>query len=598
MTKRHNDAVREARAILASIPIFAQALCGEQGVEVQFSASAGTASTDGTRITLPALPMPTKSSELEVCEKLIDLVRLFIPHEAGHIRYSAFAPIRDMKSDLGRSLLNAIEDPRMELELIQSLRGTREQLDKGCERVAEMGFFDPLDASADPAELMSLYVLYQLRGTLREQEPFLDRAEATRPGLVEVFGERFADRLDILLATDGMNMRSTYCAAKLTNAILEVVKDEEQKTEQEKKPKPDEGKPEDGKPDAGDQAGSPQAGDASSTPDGAKQAGGGQPGGKEASDQAGSDADASQGQGAGSGKANPFTQAQADASKGCRDLGDVVSEAIGKANEQADAAQVPRTITGTVQGASEEQGAMQPQSSRPLDPLPAQMATRALKTRLRSVLQSQAMSRSHESVRGHRISNRRVHRTGQYDRRLFVHQEERKGVETVVYLLGDTSGSMQNGRIEMLSDALFATADAMHSLSGVRVGMGAFPGNRVLLPIGANPKSALSRLGLRNAGGTPMGSAMYWAARQLAGRSEQRKILMVLTDGEPENRANVEAASEALEGMGVEVFGIGIQHESVTRLFARHCVVWKLDELPGEVLGMLRGALMKPQKAA
>lgn len=594
MMKRHIDAVREARAILASIPIFAQALCGEKGVTVHFSAYADTATTDGEKITLPALPMPSRSEDLPVCEQLIDLVRLFIPHEAGHIRYSAFEPMRRMTSVLGRSLLNAIEDPRMELELIQSLRGTRAQMDRGCERLAEMGFFPALDATAKPAELMSLYVLYQLRGTLREQEPFLDRAEATRPGLVEVFGKQFADRLDVLLATDGMCMRSTYDAESLANAILAVVKDEEKKAEQKGK-EGDPSKPDKG-PDGGGESGDTQASPQSGSDNDNASAKGAPSGDGDTKD--GDQGAGGSGQGGdGAANANPFTQAQADGSGGCRDLGDVVSEAISKANAEADAKGISRSVVEWVKGASEEQGEVHPQAVTPMDPLPAQMATRALKTRLRSVLQSQAISRSHESIRGHRISNRRVHRTGQYDRRLFVYQEEQKGVETAVFVLGDTSGSMRD-RIETLRQSMFATADAMHSLAGVKVGMGTFPGNRVLLPIGGNPKSALDRLGLKASGGTPMGQAMYWAARQLAVRSEPRKILMVLTDGDPDDRETVEAACEALRGLGVEVFGVGIQHGSVQWLFERHCVVDALDELPARMLGMLRDALVKPRLAA
>ena len=119
-----------------------------------------------------------------------------------------------------------------------------------------------------------------------------------------------------------------------------------------------------------------------------------------------------------------------------------------------------------------------------------------------------------------------------------------------------------------------------------------FPSNRILIPIGAAPASRLDHLAVQATGGTPMGEAMYWAARQLSRRREPRKILMVMTDGTPSDPWEVEMAKAALERMGVEVFGVGIGADEVSKLFPKHCVIRSINELPSVMLDMLHKALV------
>ncbi len=605
------SALQEARAILASIPIFAQALCGEKSVQVVFSNTAQTACTDGKKITLPGLPVPTHPTQLDVCRQLADLVGVFIPHEVGHIRYSSFRVIKDLRTQLERSLLNAIEDPRMELEMIRDLPGTRQQMDVGLDRLADMGWFPPLTVNDDPSELVSMYVLYYLRGGIREQARMHEAAVASRPALVEVFGNKFVERLEAIMEVDGSTMRSTKDAAEMGRRILKALQQAEQEKEEEQQQSGQSNEKSDGQ--SGDQGNS--AGDGQSDGDEADApAGGGKKGGKAGGKKAGaadskadgghggqnpgdqsSDAgsDAGGGAGSGAGSSNPFTQA-INGDKGARDLGEILSDALQATQDDARSQGLTPVIHDVVNSVEAEQKRVKADSLDAFDPMEAAMATRALKTKLRSHLQTATLQRTHDSVRGNRISPRKVHRTGQYDRRLFVHQDDRKGIETVVYLLGDTSGSMQGARITTLARSLYAVAESMGSVPGVKVGLGLFPGNEIVLPIGASPRAAVPRLGLSASGGTPMSTAMTWAGRQLAARKEPRKLLLVLTDGEPENRQAVVGVMAGLEHMGIEVYGVGIQHLGVKQLFDRHCVVEDLHTLPTAILGMLKETMLKP----
>src|SRR5690606_21596986 len=216
-------------------------------------------------------------------------------------------------------------------------------------------------------------------------------------------------------------------------------------------------------------------------------AGGGKKGGKAGGKKAGaadsktdggqsSDAgsDAGGGAGSGAGSSNPFTQA-INGDKGARDLGEILSDALQATQDDARSQGLTPVIHDVVNSVEAEQKRVKADSLDAFDPMEAAMATRALKTKLRSHLQTATLQRTHDSVRGNRISPRKVHRTGQYDRRLFVHQDDRKGLETVVYLLGDTSGSMQGARITTLARSLYAVAESMGSVPGVKVGLGLFP---------------------------------------------------------------------------------------------------------------------------
>lgn len=621
LNKRIKCAVNDARITLASIPIFAQQLCGEKNVTIKFDIMAETAMTDGSKITLPALPLPVREDQVDVCEQLADMVRVFIPHEVGHIRYSDFSVVRRVKSQLGRSLLNAIEDPRMELEMISHFPGTRRQMDVGLERLKSMGgWFEMLTAANEPAQVLTMYVLYYLRGHLRGQDSMLDLAEASRPAAVEVFGENFVDRLEVLLETDGMSMRSTADASALTTKILKVVKDEERKHQEEsskgagEKPDEQQGEETGGGGGGGDQGNADGQGDSSGSEGGAKDASGdadpgskGQGGGdssqgqKDQADTGGSGSHSGVGSGAGDSPSNPFTRAIENGDQGCKDLGEVLSKAIEAKNKEASMKQVNEKLSDVVSSAMNESRSMAYEDPDPLDPQDGLIAARALKTRLRSHLQTRTLSRSHESVRGNRISPRKIHRTGQYDRRLFVHQDDQKGVETAVYLLADTSGSMaEHGRIAMLRPSLYAVADAMNSIQGVKVGAGIFPTNQTVIPMGSDPRGSLRRLNLRSGGATPMATSLAWAGRQMANRKEPRRILMILTDGTPavHTYGAVRSTTAALEAMGIEVFAIGIQHDGVKELFEKNCVITDLEMLPVKMIEMLKQSLMKPLKRA
>jgi cobalamin biosynthesis protein CobT len=103
----------------------------------------------------------------------------------------------------------------------------------------------------------------------------------------------------------------------------------------------------------------------------------------------------------------------------------------------------------------------------------------------------------------------------------------------------------------------------------------------------------------------PDGEALTWAAGRLAEQRAGRRILMVLSDGYPATgdghpvilRTDLKARIEEIEGMGIDLIGIGLLDDAVENFYAHNIVVRKLDELPALAFSVLSDMLLKRQRA-
>ena len=95
------------------------------------------------------------------------------------------------------------------------------------------------------------------------------------------------------------------------------------------------------------------------------------------------------------------------------------------------------------------------------------------------------------------------------------------------------------------------------------------------------------------------GEALLWAHQRLLGRPEQRRILMVISDGAPVDDATLSAnpgnylerhlrdAIEYIENRSdVELTAIGIGHD-VTRYYRRAVTIVDAEELGGTMMNQL-----------
>lgn len=114
---------------------------------------------------------------------------------------------------------------------------------------------------------------------------------------------------------------------------------------------------------------------------------------------------------------------------------------------------------------------------------------------------------------------------------------------------------------------------------------------------GFNDPLNTARLGIGNYqrvvdGGTPMGEAMVTLMPELLARPEERKIMFVLTDGQPNDPNITVRARKALEKAGVDVVGIGIGQNIAEHLFPRNATVSSAEDLAKATMDHLGKALL------
>ena len=75
---------------------------------------------------------------------------------------------------------------------------------------------------------------------------------------------------------------------------------------------------------------------------------------------------------------------------------------------------------------------------------------------------------------------------------------------------------------------------------------------------------------------------------------ENRKIILIITDGKPDSVENTEKAIEHGKRLGFEFYGIGIQNQNILSLLPGSSkVITKLEELSPTMFSLLESAMLK-----
>ncbi|MGE4292822.1 MAG: hypothetical protein AB7E32_11510 [Desulfovibrio sp.] len=205
----------------------------------------------------------------------------------------------------------------------------------------------------------------------------------------------------------------------------------------------------------------------------------------------------------------------------------------------------------------------------------ARRITLALRTRLQGKLQAQLVCHNVPSSRG-RVAPTRLHRLAVRDAKVFLRQGQRTAMNTAVHLLLDCSGSMRR-RITVAGQVCHVLARTME-LMGINVAVTVFPAGhgeddlQTVAPLVRHGQPVHTRFGLAASGKTPMGEALWWAILEMVPLREQRKILLLVTDGDPDNHETAKQALSAARLAEIEVFGLGIDSPGITSLMPRRSI--------------------------
>jgi len=575
-----------------ALPILLTALGGKMGVKIEVMGDA--AYTDGETIRIPALP-------IEGSPSLRTRAYGYGGHEASHVRNTDMRAFTEFarKGEFAKHILNIVEDIRIERALIAEFPGMAKVL---AELVADIvatqpKSFAPPSLQDPPEAILAAWLLITRRYRVLKQDA-LAKADAESEAVFRAtFPAAFRLKLEALLAglpyMDG-GKPATAEAVKVAQAILDLIQHEAKKPD----PNPKQGQTSGGEGKQGDQ----------NQDDKGKQdsvsAGGntgqeandrkGQ-GGDTTSDQSGRSAD---GTGASESSQEPNGSALRElASKGAcangvpKELATELSDAL-RDGLVKDAKRVPDQRVVTIDWRQIDGGLCNPARAMNL--------AGPMRQRLRLLVEDQARVRPRAVRSGNRLMTSRLARAAMGDSRVFRTQEEARATNAALHLLVDCSESMSSVANEAGTAAL-ALAEALDTMKAVNLAITGFGSSWVtpMLRHGERLNAAnRNRIRGHARGCTPLAEALVTVSGVLLNQSEDRKVMIILTDGAPSG--GYEASAEIvkrLRAQGVIVLGIGLgvgTSSFMPQIFGSdHEVIASADEMLEAIFRMTQRAITR-----
>jgi cobaltochelatase CobT len=583
-----------------AFPIVAAAIGNRFGIQVKVGGD--QAYTDGKLIQLPAYNGNDPDYQ--------DYAWGLLAHEAAHLRYSDFT-LAYGPSVLRRRLCGAIEDVRIEYELAKDFPGTRLTLRTVIEKMIANGGFVAAKDDDHPANVLYGYVLKSLRARVLGQTALNPLVEISEQVLKSHFPAGAVIRLKGLLSEVPDSLTSETDCLHLADRILTLIEQEcenpVQEDAQHQQNQAAQGN--------ADTEASMSKGDIESDNDhdrsgtntddaDSSQVSSGPGETTDRDDTAGMDLMPSQmadkelaGQEDGSNYPSLMAtlQSASDADFD-RDVFDVVKSALALDDRDA-----PETVM--------------PIGLKPLGNAAAglnlisQVQSESVKIRaaLQGWVQSQSLDRSHPACRGRRVIGRRLPQLALGDPKVFTRRLVKPAPNTAIHLLLDKSDSMEESvwgdkhqsvanRLSIALEASMALALAFEGIAGVNPGMTAFPGRDDtsvfrLLEHGERVRANSAAFSLRAGGTTPMTEAVWFAAAALLRCREPRKVLLVMTDGQPNDILSTLEILQRCRHSGIETVGVGLGLD-VSHLFPVAIMISELRELRTQLFALSKAVLL------
>lgn len=550
------------KTLTDALPIVAAAYGRKFGIPVRVGGT--QALTDGGVIVIPAIGTdPTART----------LAWGYLAHEAAHVRYTDFALPR-AHTPLERFVQGVIEDIRIEGELIAVYPGTRRTLDAVVAALVADGSLSAVCETERPSDILGNGFLALARHRYRKQEALASHAEEADRVMRAVFQPRFVHRLQGLMS-EIPRLATTASSIDLARRIVELIEEESREQPPPAPTRPNSPSDADGDADSDAGSGMGERGDDAERDDAGD---GGSENGPSADD-GGEDRDEEDEQGQ-DGRPADAGADDPDSTTAGNDTRRALQQAL-----SATDADLPEDLFASVaqvlNGQRRDPATLLPAAETYLGDLRSgRMALDRVKghsaklaARLQGLIETRTLERARTGRHGRSLSPRHLHRAGVGDPRVFRIREQAIAPNTALHLLVDLSSSMSAGRDAIALDAAAALALALEPVKGVSRAVTAFPSlqghaekvTRIL----AHGERVASRVGAfvqRGRGGTPMTGALWFAAADLLARRETRKVIITLTDGQPDDLCTAADLIERAGAAGIEMIGVGIAVD-VGRLF-------------------------------
>lgn len=542
-----------------ALPIVAAAYGEKFGVKVLIQGQ--DAFTDGERIVIPTANPDDPHYQ--------QIAWGYLAHEAAHIRHTNFDMVKKASSKpIRKALLNIIEDVRIENELAKDYPGTRRSISQVIEYMVDTQQMC-VPEQPEPASNLQAWLLFRLRCHFLGQKALTPLYQAVDERVRQLFPAAAMSRLSAML-TAVPSLASTGEVLKLVDAIVAML-------EEESRPPQDESDADSGN-DIGQAASNDSSSD-SQTP--------------ETDSSATGDA-AETGDSDNSAQADNLRQAlEASAAQFEPDTFAQVAEVL---SEQAEGHQgvTPLSLPQAEQAMLGDEAILTLSASE----------SAQIRARLRGMVQSSQDNRNHAKRQGLRVATHRLAASQAGESRLFIQRQPRIAPNAAVHLLVDISGSMgkpigEGNRkyFHVANEAALALAMALEDIPGVVPAVSYFPGIHQEVSIALLPKQSVRHRAAcfdqKPRGCTPMAQAMWFAANSLLAQKQKRKLMIVLTDGDPDDWAATHDIVDRCRRSGFELLGIGIQTRSVEKFFPQSIVINDVKDLKRELFEVTQQLLIQ-----
>ncbi len=560
--------------IYKSLPILARALSDQLGVTVTIGGTEAYASVNGNKSVIN-IPFYKNADELS------NAILGFTVHEAAHIRFTEFeqfTPAFNALVDTGlynrdvlHSLWNIAEDLRIERSIVRRYPGSIKFLDA----VRSLIFSDEPQPCDVPAVIFLDAML--LCGRQR-YHGFQTHCDIRRSEFIDTFGQTLFDNALDLLGMSVLAENTLGCldvAKQLYDLAIDAFQAENQAPQQNASTPEDDSSDENS---SSDEISPSEESNLSPT--------------TSPSDPTSTSDVASNGETVSS-KIDPFANTDSsDISQAIKDISEKFNDAVRDKLTPFELNSVvsPFTIASAKSTFTDNTAV-----SRGIQ------FSAGLRQSLHGLLQGmQHVRRTHKDT-GLKLDSRIVSTALTGNMKLFKHKSKTVDINSAFTILLDSSGSMDTAIVEAEA-AVVSLLYALDNLKGVTVSAYHFPhrtsGNVGLLKsrhqtlrqaINAN------QFGIQAKGSTPLAESLWPALTDLATAKSDRRILIICTDGAPDNVSDVIHTIKEAKADGFYVIGIGFgsaEQDLMTKIFGNTGVaVGNISALREKLFNVTRVAL-------
>lgn len=239
-------------------------------------------------------------------------------------------------------------------------------------------------------------------------------------------------------------------------------------------------------------------------------------------------------------------------------------------------------------------------------------AGNALSKKVKRHLMLKGQARYEHAQKRGKISPKSLYRAGvgngEHSRKVFKKKQTNDMLDTAVSVLVDFSGSMGGPKMENASASMILLNDAIGPLGIPLEIIGFTDGYRVRhgLLKGFNKRVSSEQLAMnigafanRGMHSNSDGESLLFAYDRLTRQPSKRKILLVLSDGQPASTRGdsyghtIHVAKEIEKEGLVELCSIGIMDDTVSTIYSNWKVIHSSNQLEGAVLSVIKNHIVK-----